>query len=217
MKKKEIKESLKKLIEGKTIQQIESEIEGHIKNEKEEDKQKIQKLYALQTTRRYQENPFFKKSPFETYLYVRWWIRPNTFDYLCKAYFNFPDFSMKYSPILIEKIISQCTPLKAPDVIREINNLEKKRKRLLTRDDIENVIAKYRKPKKASVIPLPDWREKAERLEKEVRYWKTEAKKWKALYEKIKRTLKEKPELFQSSTEEDNDGQKSGEKIHQAG
>lgn len=194
------KQDVKKLIEGKSIQQIEAEIETHIKNEAKEDRLKIEKLYALQDTKRYRENSIYKNLSFGMYLYERWHMRQNTFDYRCKAYFSFPEFSMKYNPGLTEKIIKECTPLKAPTVISAIAALERKRKKPLKREDIEKIIDQNRKPKKpkADVTPIPDWRIRAEKAEKEARHWKKEAEKYKALYEKVRDTLREMTERFES-------------------
>ena len=196
--KKQDKDHIKKLIDGKDIQQIEAEIEKHIENEAEEDRHKITKLYALQDSKRYRENPLFKKASFALYLYERWHMRENTFEYRCKAYFNFPAFSMKYSPGLTERIIKECTALKAPSVINEITSLAGKRKKALSRADIEKIIDHNRKPKqqKATVTPIPDWRARAERAEKLVIEKDNIIKAQAEQIARLKGTLKEMTERF---------------------
>jgi len=138
---------LKKKYEKKTINQIEKEIKTNNSLSIEARKNSILALMYLRDSKRYKENPLYRKSSFENYLMGFYNIKIGTFLESARAFNKHPKESVKYGVGLVSKIGRVCGAVKEKTVLKEINDADKKAKIPLKRDKIESIIQKYAKLK----------------------------------------------------------------------
>lgn len=145
-----------------TINELESMIEAAFRSARDAQKEMYGMLYYLYTTKRFRQNPRYKKAAFETYLEDRFTIRMGTFRENVKAYVNYPDFAVEYGAGLVTKISNVCGSKKISKVISEITKEEKTRKNDLNRSKIEEIIQRNATPTKVK-HEVTDWRGMYER------------------------------------------------------
>lgn len=144
-----------KVYEKLKIDEIESKIETAFKSSRESQKEMYMMLYYLYTSKRFRENPRYKKASFDSYLNDRFTMRMGTFREGVRAFSNYADFAVEYGAGLVTKISNTCGFKKVSKVISEIEKEEKQHKIPMTRMKIEAVIQKYAKPKIEKKIT--DW------------------------------------------------------------
>ena len=155
------KTDLKKMYDGKGINEIETVIQKNRGISVEADKQFIFALSYLRNGR-FKENPMYAQSSFESYLKGQWNMLIGTFYEKERAYLHFPDEAAKYGVGLIAKVYRRCRPVKEKVVFAEIAKAQAGLKTPIKRDRIEAIIQKYSKPQKEKA-PAIGWQGKYER------------------------------------------------------
>jgi predicted nucleic acid-binding Zn-ribbon protein len=168
-----MQEDLKKY-DKLSIGEIEERIEKSFLQSRQSQKEMYEMLYYLYTTKRFKENPRYKKVSFDTYLQDNFNIRMNTFRENVRAFTNYSDFAVEYGAGLVTKIANICGAKKISKVISEIEKEEKTHKNGLNRAVIENIIQKNATPK----------------IEKQVTDWKAMYEAEAAAHEATKQALR---------------------------
>lgn len=144
-------EELKKKYDNQPIKTIEKEAKSTQGQAKDVYSNFIEILFYLERTQRFKENHVYKKSNFQQYLSFEYGIRFTTYHEARLAYGNFPEFSKKYTPQLVNAIKAKCGAEKLPGVIKEIEAKDADLKKPLPREGIQAIIDKNKKPEKPPV------------------------------------------------------------------
>jgi len=140
------KKNLKQKYEKKTIAQIEKSIKLNFEKSMGLKLEAMLGLYFLKTSKRYKENPLYKKSSFKVYLESVYNMREGTFDDSIRAALRFPDEATKYGIGLVAKVFRDCGFKKEKIVFKEIAIKAKQLKTPIKRGQIDTIIKKYAKP-----------------------------------------------------------------------
>ena len=143
-----IKEELKNRYREKKLSVIESFALQYRDQSIELRKDFIMALYYLQFTRRFRENPAYKKESFEAYVNDIFHLRIGTFNQERWAFIKHESSSIKHGPGLITKIKKVCGSLNVKKVIDKIEDAESKRKTPLPRNKKEAIILNHALPVK---------------------------------------------------------------------
>lgn len=133
---------LKVKYDKKPIEIIEEAIDKAKNVSLESRKDFILALYYLNMTNRFRENPQYKKTTFEVYIGYRYHLRKGTYQKEKIAFLAHEKHTMVYGPGLVNKIRTECGPLKIDEVFSKISPKDPIEK-------IEKTIRLYAKPQKA--------------------------------------------------------------------
>ncbi|MDY7037207.1 MAG: hypothetical protein SV375_13710 [Thermodesulfobacteriota bacterium] len=147
-------EQLKTEYDNKSIKAIEKEAKDTQGQAKDVYVRFIDLLFYLERTARFKENPLYKTSRFQQYLSFEYGIRYTTYHEDRLAHSNFPEFSRKYTPQLVKSIKVKCGSNNVAKVIREIETKDTGSKKPITRDAIQDIINKNRKPEAPKPVKL---------------------------------------------------------------
>lgn len=148
-------EELKAIYDKKSIQEIETFAKGSQAKASEFYVSFLESLWYLERSGRYTENPKYAKSRFKDYISFEFGIRHSTFRDHRHAYQLYSDMATRHSPNLYAKTKQACGEAKVPMVFKAINAKEQTLKRPVRKEEIQEIINKYRKPGKATT-PKPD-------------------------------------------------------------
>jgi len=101
----------------------------------------IHTLFYLDQTKRFRENPSYKKATFAVYIGFRYHLRPTTYQKEKIAFLAHEKHTLIYGPGLVSKIRNECGPTKVDEVFSKITPDDKVQK-------IEKTIKRFAKPKK---------------------------------------------------------------------
>jgi len=145
------------------------------RNLSEIDKSITERLYYLDFSRRYQENPRYKKVSFDNYIEDQFSIRPGTYREKVRAYIHFDEDAVELGVGIITKIKKKCGVVKIPTVLNQIKAKDKKLKRPISRVQIEEIIRENSKPEKEKPMQI-DWHSRYEAEHKELNQERRENK-----------------------------------------
>jgi len=101
----------------------------------------IHTLFYLDQTKRFRENPSYKKATFAVYIGFRYHLRPTTYQKEKIAFLAHEKHTLIYGPGLVSKIRNECGPTKVDEVFSKLTPDDKVQK-------IEKTIKRFAKPKK---------------------------------------------------------------------
>lgn len=142
---------IKKEFDNKKIIEIERSADASAQKAISGRKEFIRALYYLEHTGRYKENATYKNAKFDKYLNDRFCMRLTTYESERWTFVNFPDESetigkIYAGPGLVASIKKKCGTKKVAAVLGEIKKADGARKTPLTRDGIQKIIDRHRKP-----------------------------------------------------------------------
>lgn len=164
-----MQEELKKLYDGKKINEVISTADQFCAASKESRIEFIKTLYYLKFTQRFRELPLYKKSTFDQFLMDRFNTRITTFEKEVRAFARFPEETKDLGAGLIDKIDRKCGSDKTGKVIGEIKKAREKKKNKLSRGDVEKIIQQHALPQKPkpTVVPISEIERQLEAARKE--------------------------------------------------
>jgi hypothetical protein len=148
-------EELKKILDGKPIDQIEKGARENQGKAKDFYIQFLEHLFYLEKSGRFADNPKYKKSRFEDYIQFEFGLNHKTYQDHRLAYRLYPEITSRHSPNLFAKTKKLCGAKKVGTVFKEIKTKEKSLSRPIRKEEIQQIIVKHAKPVKPKA-PKPD-------------------------------------------------------------
>ena len=153
-------EKLKKKYDGKSLNEIEKDIDSFSNTSHENRKAFIQAVYYLETTTRWKEDTRYKATPFKDYILERHNLRDGTYRKEKWAFMKYAKEAKALGGVgVILKMKQVCSDKAVPTVLKKIKVLERNAKRPLDRDQINSVIWSNRKPSVSKAVVKPSVKE----------------------------------------------------------
>ncbi len=133
-------DQLKAKYDQKSITEIEQEMDKAKSLSLESRRDFIKTLFYLDSTKRFRENPTYKKATFAVYIGYRFHLRMGTYQKEKVAFLAHEEQAMTYGPGLVNKVRTECGPTKVNLVFSKITPEDPVQK-------IEKVIRTHAKPK----------------------------------------------------------------------
>jgi len=181
----------------RNISEIVAEIHDEVNRSRKAVIRKVELLYYLELTSRFREIEEYKKSLFFTFLSYEFNLRPGTYHKERRAVFGFRKHCERYGVGYVAKVIGGT---KFPEkVFKEINGLDRKSKKPLQRQKLEEVFEKHKKPEVPKVV-IPRVCSSCEGYRQEIRLLSKETDELKEQVKKLKAALRKRDAAIEQMT-----------------
>ena len=146
--------------DGKNIHELEQLVTSNSEASRDCMRAMYEVLAYLEDSKRYKENPAYKKATFAEYLEDRFTIRLQTYRDNKDAFIRFPEQTIKLGVGIVAKTRRECGAIGQKKALQEIEKKSASRKTPLKRNEIENIIKQFSKNPDGNKIQktITDWR-----------------------------------------------------------
>lgn len=167
--KDEMIKDLKSKYGGKALKEVEAILTKSMSEYQHNRQVFIEGLYWVRHTELFRQNPRYKRSTFDAYVFDNFHLTPATFRKELWAYIHYEKDAQRWGTKLISSILEKCGRAKVLSILSEINRDQKKKKNRLSRNDIQKIIDQNRKVKITEPLDLRPSRGTLEQLLEEAR------------------------------------------------
>lgn len=137
-------EDLKKEYDNLDICTIENHAANCREHSRQQEKAFILRLFYLESTKRFRENPAFRKATWADYLQRKWNMSVNQYMKLRMAWIAYEEFSEQHGPGTVAKVVQECGAKKTPEVIKAIQ--KEAPQAPIKQEALQKIIEKHREP-----------------------------------------------------------------------